>query len=139
MKKLIFVFFALVSMVNLSNAQSKSAVITNLSSERFKAIIAYDKAGIVVDLRTTDELAKSGSIAGAIQLDFLAKDAEKQIDKLDKKKTYYLYCASGGRSSDAAEYMEKNGFSRVYTLEHGITEWLKKGFPVEKNKFVRAE
>ncbi|HEY0030458.1 MAG TPA: rhodanese-like domain-containing protein [Bacteroidia bacterium] len=132
MKKIIFAFIAIVAFVNTGSAQTKNPVVQNLSSERFKAIIAYDKVGTVIDLRTNEEITKTGTIAGAVQIDFLAKDAEKQIDKLDKHKTYYIYCASGGRSSDAAEYMEKQGFDRVYTLQHGITEWLQKGFPVEK-------
>ena len=112
MKKLILVMIALVS-INVSNAQSKDAVITNLSSERFKAIIANDKGGTIIDLRTTEELEKKGYIKGAVQLDYLAVDSEKQIDKLDKNKTYYIYCAGGGRSSEAATYMEKHGFKRV--------------------------
>lgn len=131
MKKLILVLIAIVS-INVSNAQSKDAVITNLSSERFKAIIANDKGGTIIDLRTTEELEKKGYIKGAVQLDYLAVGSEKQIDKLDKNKTYYIYCAGGGRSSEAATYMEKNGFKRVYTLEKGLSEWLQKGFPVEK-------
>ena len=131
MKKLILVLVALIA-INVSNAQSKDAVVTNLSSERFKAIIANDKGGTIIDLRTTEELEKKGYIKGAIQLDYLAKDSEKQIDKLVKNKTYYIYCAGGGRSSEAAAYMEKKGFKRVYTLEKGLSEWLQKGFPVEK-------
>lgn len=131
MKKLILVLIAIAS-INVSNAQSKDAVITNLSSERFKAIIANDKGGTIIDLRTTEELEKKGYIKGAVQLDYLAVGSEKQIDKLDKNKTYYIYCAGGGRSSEAATYMEKNGFKRVYTLEKGLSEWLQKGFPVEK-------
>ena len=71
-------------------------------------------------------------VCAVVQLDFLAKDAEKQIDKLDKNKTYYIYCAAGGRSGDAAEYMEKNGFKKVYNLEKGFSEWLQKGLPIEK-------
>jgi phage shock protein E len=132
MKKLIFVLIAFVTLGNISNAQTKnSTVVTNLSSERFKAILAYDKDANIIDLRTADEMTK-GYIKGATQIDFLAKDAEKQIDKLDKNKTYYIYCASGGRSADAAAYMEKSGFKSVYTLKNGFSEWLQKGFPVEK-------
>ncbi|MBL0330969.1 MAG: rhodanese-like domain-containing protein [Bacteroidetes bacterium] len=130
MKKLILLFVALVSFASISKAQNP--VVTNLSSERFKAIIENDKNGTIIDLRTTEELEKKGFIKGAIQLDYLAKDSEKQIDKLDKNKTYYIYCAGGGRSSEAAAYMEKSGFKRVYTLEKGLSEWLQKGFPVEK-------
>jgi rhodanese-related sulfurtransferase len=132
MKKQILIIIAIISFgINAFAQTTNTTVVTNLSAERFKAIIANDKNGVVIDLRTTDEINK-GFIKGSIQLDFLAKDAEQQIDKLDKNKTYYVYCAAGGRSSDAAEYMEKHGFKRVYNLEKGFSDWAKKGFPVEK-------
>jgi phage shock protein E len=123
-----FVLFGICAMAQTADTK----VITNLSSERFKAIIGNDKNGMVIDLRTTDEIKSKGFIKGSTQLDFLAKDAEKQIDKLDKNKTYYVYCAAGGRSADAAEYMEKHGFKRVYNLEKGFSDWSSKGFAIEK-------
>jgi phage shock protein E len=134
MKKHIFLFAALISMgisACAQNSQTNNAIM-NLSAERFKVIIANDKTGgVVLDLRTTDEINK-GFIKGSVQLDFLAKDAEKQIDKLDKNKTYYLYCASGGRSSDAAQYMADHGFKHIYNLEKGFSDWKAKGYAVEK-------
>jgi rhodanese-related sulfurtransferase len=133
MKKLIFILIAFVSFTFQTTAQTKnSSVVTNLSAERFKAIVANDKNAMIIDLRTTEEITSKGYIKGAVQLDFLAKDAEKEVDKLDKNKTYYIYCAGGGRSEDCASYMEKQGFKRIYNLEKGFSEWLQKGFPVEK-------
>lgn len=133
MKKYFFILVAIVSIAFTSCAQpANTTVVTNLSAERFKAIIANDKGGSIIDLRTTDEIKAKGTIKGAIQLDFLAKDAEKQIDKLDKNKTYYVFCAGGGRSGECAEYMEKHGFKRVYNMEKGFSEWIQKGFPIEK-------
>jgi rhodanese-related sulfurtransferase len=131
MKKLILVVVALITVAVKTNAQTQSTVITNLSSERFKAITEGDKAGVIVDLRTPDEIAK-GYIKGAVFVDYLSKEWEKEVAKLDKNKTYYVYCAAGGRSADAAEYMEKHGFKKVYNLEKGFSEWNKKGFPIEK-------
>ena len=137
MKKQIFTLLAVLSLGFTSFAQTATAtavnnvVVTNLSTERFKAIIVNAKPGELIDLRTTDEMNK-GFIKGAIQLDFLAKDAAKQIDKLDKTKPYYVYCAAGGRSSEAAEYMSKHGFKQVYNLEKGFSDWAKKGFAVDK-------
>ena len=104
---------------------------TNLSAQRFKIIIGNDKNGTVLDLRTAAEM-NEGYIAGAVQLDYKAKDAKKQIDALDKNKTYYIYCAHGTRSADASQYMKEQGFKRVYNLEKGFAEWEEKGFPVEK-------
>ena len=132
MKKQFLICMAILSFGFNSFAQTaNTTVVTNLSAERFKAIIANDKNGAIIDLRTTDEINK-GFIKGSVELDWLAKDSEQQMDKLDKNKTYYIYCAAGGRSGEAAEYMEKHGFKRVYNLEKGFSDWAKKGFPVEK-------
>ncbi len=132
MKKNILILLAIVS-VSFANAQSgTSKVVTNLSAERFKAASEGDKSGVIIDLRTPDEIKQKGSIKNAVLIDYLAKDAEKKIDQLDKNKTYYVYCAGGGRSGECGEYMEKHGFKRVYNLEKGFSEWLQKGFPVEK-------
>jgi rhodanese-related sulfurtransferase len=119
---------SLLMIVACSYGQTNTAVVTHLSAERFKAIM-NDKNGMIIDLRTPEEISK-GHIANAVYIDFLAKDAEQQILKLDKSKTYYVYCASGGRSGDAAEFMEKHGFKRVYNLNNGFDGWKKKGFPV---------
>jgi phage shock protein E len=111
MKKSLLILLAVIS-INVVKAQTSAKVVTNLSAQRFKAVVENDKTGILLDLRTTDEIKTKGYIKGAIQLDYLAKDAEKQIDKLDKSKTYYVYCAGGGRSGECAEYMEKHGFRK---------------------------
>lgn len=128
---MMFVLVLLVSSLAV-NAQTNTKVVTNLSAERFKAASANDKNSMIIDLRTIDEITTKGFIKGAMQIDYLAKDAEQKIDKLDKNKTYYIYCAGGGRSGECAEYMEKHGFKRVYNLEKGFSEWVTKGFPIEK-------
>jgi rhodanese-related sulfurtransferase len=131
MKNIILLLLTVIS-VSAAAQSGKPVVVTNLSAERFKAAAENDKNGVILDLRTTDEILAKGYVKGAVHLDYLAKDAEKQVDKLDKNKTYYVYCAGGGRSGDCAEYMEKSGFKRVYNMEKGFSEWISKGFPIEK-------
>lgn len=131
MKK-IFLILISVSAFSTFAQNAKQPVITNVSAEEFQKLSAADKNGVIIDLRTDDELARKGFIKGAVQLDFLAKDSEHQIDKLDKNKTYYIYCASGGRSCECAEYMEKHNFKKVVNLSKGFTSWASKGFPIEK-------
>ncbi|MES2593127.1 MAG: rhodanese-like domain-containing protein [Bacteroidota bacterium] len=133
MKKNLLLLLTIFSFGYAANAQvaQVNEVVTNLSALRFKAITDNNKDGMIIDLRTTEEMNK-GYIKNAVQLDFLAKDAEQKIDKLDKNKTYYVYCASGRRSAEAAEYMHQHGFKRVYNLEKGFSEWEKNKYPVEK-------
>jgi phage shock protein E len=133
MKKYFFLLISFYAIASVSFSQAaKSSVVTNLSTERFKAASSNDKGAMIIDLRTDEEIKSKGFIPGSVQIDFLAKDAEQKIDKLDKNKTYYVYCAGGGRSSDAAEYMEKHNFKRVFNLEKGFSDWTAKGMPVEK-------
>lgn len=125
---LIIIAFLVVGLNSI--AQTEHTVITNLSSEEFKNAIATNKQAEIIDLRTDAEL-KKGYIKGAKQIDYLGKNFDGEMSKLDKTKTYYIYCQSGGRSSDAAEYMEKQGFKKVITLEKGFSDWKIKGFAIE--------
>jgi rhodanese-related sulfurtransferase len=81
-----------------------------------------DLNSVIIDVRTTPEW-KKGYIKGALHLDIFNDNFELEIDKLDKQKTYLVYCASGGRSAEAAEIMAKKGFVEVYDLEGGFTKW----------------
>lgn len=126
--KSIFSFLVLFFCLNL-NAQT---VIKNVDATTFKKYIDENKS-VLIDLRTTDEMKTKGIIKGAVQIDFLAEGAEASILKLDKKKTYLIYCAGGGRSGECAELMQKSGFKQVVNLEKGFSDWKNKGFPIEKN------
>lgn len=107
--------------------------VENVDAATFKKLID-EKKGVLIDLRTDDELKNKGLIKGATQIDWFAKASEETISKLDKKKTYLVYCAGGGRSGQCAELMTKEGFSHVVNLEKGFDDWKKKGFEVEMKK-----
>ena len=107
--------------------------IENVDAASFKKLID-EKKGYLIDLRTDDELKNKGFIKGAAQIDYFKKDAEAVISKLDKNKTYLIYCAGGGRSGECADLMQKQGFTHVINLEKGFDDWKKKGFEVEMKK-----
>lgn len=124
MKKLFAIlFFAITSAVF---AQTPGTI-ERVDAVTFKKFID-SKKGYLIDLRTNDELKNKGMIKGAVQIDFLAKDAEAVISKLDRNKTYLIYCAGGGRSGECAELMQKQGFTHIVDLEKGFDDWKKKGF-----------
>lgn len=131
MKKHLLILLCIVSSFSYSQTAAPT-VVTNVSAEDFQKLSSADKNSMIIDLRTDDELSKKGFIKGAVQIDWLAKDNEQKIDKLDKNKTYYIYCASGGRSGECAEYMEKHKFKKVVNLSKGFTGWAAKGLPIEK-------
>lgn len=86
---------------------------------------------VVLDVRTPEEVAE-GVIPGAKHLDFKKDDFEVQLNSLDKRKTYLVYCAAGVRSAKAATLMKEKGFQNVYSLDGGIEAWTDAGFKLGK-------
>jgi rhodanese-related sulfurtransferase len=125
MKKIIILLLVFISTFSFSQE-----VIKNVDAATFKKMID-EKKYVLIDLRTADEIKSKGKIKGATELDFLDKNAETNIEKLDKKKKYLIYCAGGGRSADCADLMKKQGFKEVVNLEKGFGDWKNKGFEIE--------
>lgn len=46
-----------------------------------------------------------------------------RIDELDPEENLVVYCRSGGRSGQAAGYLQQNGFKKVRNLATGINGW----------------
>jgi rhodanese-related sulfurtransferase len=98
-----------------------------------EAAAAKDTKVKVLDIRTPEEF-KDGHIAGAVNVDFLAKDFSEKAGALDKSTTWVLHCASGGRSKRSLEILRRLGFKSIVHLDGGFAAWKKAGLPVEKTK-----
>jgi len=133
MKKPIAVLFLLISLISLNSfSQSKEEIITNSSAEEFNDLIsARTDASVILDVRTSKEF-ESGHIENAVNIDYFSNDFENSLSKLDKSKTYFVYCKSGVRSGKASNMLNKLGFKKIYTLKGGIDNWSAKGFSVVK-------
>ncbi len=84
---------------------------------------------ILLDVRTPAEYA-AGHIEGAVNVDYEAADFRDRVDKLERVKTYLVYCQTGVRSAAASEVMVEFGFHYVENMLGGITEWQAAGYPV---------
>lgn len=85
----------------------------------------------LLDVRTAEEY-KSGHIAHALQADWNNQDQfRSRAQHMDKTKPAYVYCASGGRSKAAAQWLRTNGYAEVYELTGGFIQWKRDGKPVE--------
>lgn len=112
-------------------SQGRQEAIRNVSVTEFRKAMDSLKDEVVIDLRTPDEI-KGGKIAGAVEIDYFGKNFEPALKRLDKDKVYLLYCASGGRSGETAQLMNKMGFKNLYNMEGGFREWVKQKMPVSK-------
>jgi rhodanese-related sulfurtransferase len=104
--------------------------VKHVDPKQAQQLIAEKKV-TVLDLRTPTEF-KSGRIAGATNIDYLAPDFEERIKGLDKSKSYVVHCASGGRSSNSLAAFKRQQFQLIYHLDGGIKAWEKAGLPLEK-------
>lgn len=102
---------------------------TELNASVFDSKIKSANNAFLLDVRTPGEFAE-GYIDNAINIDYRNENFKKNLNNLDKNKTYFVYCLSGGRSSSAADYMRGNGFKEVYELKGGILAWQKNKFPL---------
>jgi rhodanese-related sulfurtransferase len=106
-------------------------LVENLDAKMFEKRVAEDKEAILLDVRTPIE-HQMVRIPNSILIDINSPTFMQEIEKLDKNKSYYVYCRSGNRSFHAGNYMLKAGFEKVYNLEPGIIGWQgQKEFNVE--------
>jgi rhodanese-related sulfurtransferase len=100
-----------------------------LPANEFKSKLSA-KSAVLIDVRTTDEF-KEGHLDKALNKNVNDQDFETYCTKLDKGKTYFVYCLAGKRSHKAAETMRKKGLT-VFELEDGIEGWNAAKLPVVK-------
>ena len=102
----------------------------DLLPESFKTKMAEDENFVLLDVRTQMEF-EQGHIPGAVNIDVQGPLFQSEISELDKTKTYYVNCRSGGRSGMACQIMSQVGFTgNLYNLAGGIMAWDNHGFEV---------
>jgi rhodanese-related sulfurtransferase len=119
-------------------AEASAAVKTITAAEAKDLIGAPDV--VFLDVRDGPELAKTGTIPGAVHvsrgmLEFAA-DPESPYHKpaLDRSKRLVVNCASGGRSALACKTLKEMGYANVMNLAGGMSGWLQASLPTEPYK-----
>jgi rhodanese-related sulfurtransferase len=118
----IFPILALLTLTLWSCASSAQTAYKNAPVSELPKI-KEEKKAIVIDVRTPAEW-QQGVISGAdLFIDYNSPAFKQQLAKLDKSKTYIVYCRSGGRSAGASQVMIDSGFKNVINMQGGITSW----------------
>ena len=89
---------------------------------------AIKSANNIIDVRTPSEF-ESGHINGAVNIDWNADGFEKSMAQYQKEAPIYVYCLSGGRSGQAAQFLRQSGYTKVYELEGGMMAWRSNQLP----------
>ncbi len=126
MKKIFAVLLVVASFYSCnSDAQN-----TSMDSKSFEAAMNSGTYQLL-DVRTAGEY-QSGHLKNSLQADWNNQDQFlDRIKYLDRSKPLLVYCASGVRSGNAAQYLTSNGFKTVTNLKGGLNAWKLEGKAVE--------
>ncbi len=106
----------------------------SLTPDEISRLVASGEMSLV-DVREMAEVRASGKAKGAqvIPLSILGLKCDpKSADCLiSHNKPVALYCASGGRSSMAAQTLARMGYDQVHNLG-GLGDWVAAGGQVER-------
>jgi rhodanese-related sulfurtransferase len=81
---------------------------------------------VILDVRTADEYS-SGHIPNALNIDIYQSEFKSRISN-----KYLVYCRTGTRSTEAVAIMSDQGFTTIYNLGGGISQWIQAGNKVVK-------
>ncbi len=114
---------------------SPTGTVHHLTASQAKSLIerhAGDESFVILDVRTPREY-RSGHISQAILLDFHNPRFSDNLNKLDRSKTYLIYCQTGYRSSRTLQMVDTMGFTSIYHLQRGVLEWYRNRLPLVRS------
>ena len=87
------------------------------------------KGAQLIDVREPHEYTHTHA-TGAVSIplsEFIAR-----VGEIDPDRDIYLICHSGGRSAQAAEYLEQSrGWDNIVNVAGGTSAWIEAGLPTE--------
>lgn len=89
------------------------------TANEVKNLLEEKKTLNIVDVREDDEVA-TGMIPGAKHIPL--GSLESRVNELDQSKDYIMVCRSGGRSGQATQFLEGQGYD-VTNMDGGMMSW----------------
>jgi len=138
MKKYSFLFFAILTLVIVScnnaqktNDKAMTQTIEVVAPKAMYEILLNDPNAQLVDVRTKDEFAVS-HLKDAQNICVTDNDFKQKVAFLDRSKPVYVYCKKGGRSAQASKILKQMGFTKIFDLQGGITNWEQQQLSTQK-------
>lgn len=127
-RQIVLSLFLLFAFVGVAYAAGNASY-TDLEPVKAKELI--DKTPGIVILDVSPNYAK-GHLPGAINHPVGDGSLDKAIPKLDKNKTYLVYCHGEAPARLGAQKLVDAGFTKVYRLAGEYKGWVAAGLPIEK-------
>lgn len=124
---MVAVFFAILATLIFVESKGGAQGLTPSTATN----LMNNEDAIVVDIRPEKEFI-TGHITGSLNVP--ATKMKDNLGRLEKHKNdpIIVVCKSGVTSGASAKDLKKAGFSKVYKLQGGISEWQVSGLPLVK-------
>lgn len=119
--------FVFVLSISFAHAQE----VANLGPAEFLKKFENEKNAVLIDVRTDWEY-KNGHLKNSKNIDWMNDAFMENMKDIPKEKVLYLYCHSGGRSSEAAQKLLESGYKQVYNMTGGFSAYSKAKLPYDK-------
>ncbi len=132
MKKALFFLMLLLSL-------PVGAAVTTIDNAELEKLLSQGVP--IIDIRRPEEWQQTGVIKGSHLITFFDKrgnyNVRAWLEKLapiaGKDDPFILICRTGRRTGIVSHFLdEKVGYTKVYNVQKGITDWIAKGKPVVK-------
>lgn len=110
-----------------AGAQTSAKINTKITPADYQAKFGAGADHLLLDVRTPEEF-NSGHIPGAVNIS--VDQLAQRLSEVPQDKPVVLYCRSGNRSNQAAQILDRAGYTQIYDLG-GIVTWQQQGYPVE--------
>jgi rhodanese-related sulfurtransferase len=125
MNKILLLTLLLLSLVSCSSEtdavteRNGLSIVSQMSVQELKSLQTSDESFYLFDVREEWER----EIAQIADSRILNEKTVKFIGDLERDSLMVFQCRTGSRSQSAAEYFQKQGFTRVFNLAGGIDAW----------------
>lgn len=98
------------------------SIIKSISNIEAEKLIKENKDLLILDVRTFAEV-KSGKIENSINIPI--NEIEWELEQLEpyKNREILIYCKVGVRSNMVCNFLENEGFKKLYNLRGGILDY----------------
>ena len=109
--------------------QSHKSTVKQMAPAELQGLIKAKDPVVTLDVRSPEEYAREGHIAGARLMPLPVVAARS--NELPRDVPIVCVCRSGSRSQVACESLRQQGFTNVSNMSGGMLAWRRAGFPVK--------
>lgn len=96
--------------------------VDEIPADELRRLLAGDAPPLLIDVREAFERARSVLDPSVhVPLGSLAQEVDRTVP--DRDRNLVLYCATGQRSARACKELQRQGYTRVRSLQGGLTAW----------------